>query len=407
MSRETFSMRTGAHGAEYVAALAAVVLFQASVAVAGVAFGPREYVRGTGEPVAQAETVRPCRPGGFRLVVQNGPGARPRVSSATLTLDGVEVVHERDLSQRVERVERDVTLRAESLLAVRLAGAPGGVVAVSLVGAACPEIALTTPAPGTRVPSGRLLVRGTVRGAPGIGVSVNGAPALVDGEGFAGLVDVDVEDTELIAIATAPDGTTAQARLPLIVEPAPESEVRLYAHPAGGRAPLTVGFFLSTIVGADRLALDSLGSPARFEGEKLDGVEFTYAQPGIYAPRVEVEADGKRYVATTLVHVYDQLGLDARLQAVWTGVKDALRSGDLATAAAFVHSDTRAAYERMWRGLAPVLPGIDRYMTTIRLVELGFGGAQYEMLRQDDGETLSFAVWFQVDHDGVWRLRRY
>ncbi len=46
-------------------------------------------------------------------------------------------------------------------------------------------------------------------------------------------------------------------------------------------------------------------------------------------------------------------------------------------------------------------------MTAIRLVELGFGGAQYEMLREDDGETLSFAVWFQVDHDGVWRLRRY
>jgi hypothetical protein len=46
-------------------------------------------------------------------------------------------------------------------------------------------------------------------------------------------------------------------------------------------------------------------------------------------------------------------------------------------------------------------------MTSIQLVEVGFGGAQYEMLRQRGDETLSFAVWFQLDHDGLWRLRRF
>jgi hypothetical protein len=46
-------------------------------------------------------------------------------------------------------------------------------------------------------------------------------------------------------------------------------------------------------------------------------------------------------------------------------------------------------------------------MTTIRLVEVGPGGAQYEMLRDLDGQTLSFAVWFQLDRDGLWRIRRF
>jgi hypothetical protein len=40
-------------------------------------------------------------------------------------------------------------------------------------------------------------------------------------------------------------------------------------------------------------------------------------------------------------------------------------------------------------------------------VEVGFGGAEYEMLRVRDGQTLSFAVWFQLDQDGLWRLRRF
>jgi hypothetical protein len=34
-------------------------------------------------------------------------------------------------------------------------------------------------------------------------------------------------------------------------------------------------------------------------------------------------------------------------------------------------------------------------------------GAQYEMLRQQDGQVFSYAVWFQLDHDGLWRLRRF
>ncbi len=46
-------------------------------------------------------------------------------------------------------------------------------------------------------------------------------------------------------------------------------------------------------------------------------------------------------------------------------------------------------------------------MTTISLVGVGFGGAQYEMLRDRDGQTYSFAVWFQIDQDGLWRLRRF
>jgi len=50
---------------------------------------------------------------------------------------------------------------------------------------------------------------------------------------------------------------------------------------------------------------------------------------------------------------------------------------------------------------------MDQFLTDIRLVETGPGGAQYEMLRERDRKMLTFSVWFLIDWDGVWRVRRF
>ena len=132
-------------------------------------------------------------------------------------------------------------------------------------------------------------------------------------------------------------------------------------------------------------------------------------QPGIYTPTVQVtDPQGQLHSAVSIVQVLDQASLDARLQVVWQGLKDALRSGDVARAVAFIHSDTRARYQAQFSRFRPAtLANIDQYVATIELVEVGFAGAQYEMLRAEDGQTRSFAVWFQIDQDGLWRVRRF
>ena len=77
-------------------------------------------------------------------------------------------------------------------------------------------------------------------------------------------------------------------------------------------------------------------------------------------------------------------------------------------AGSFLHSDTRTTYIAQFANLGQsTLAGIDQILTTIQLVDVGFGGAQYEMLRQGPDQALSFAVWFQIDHDGIWRVRRF
>jgi len=185
--------------------------------------------------------------------------------------------------------------------------------------------------------------------------------------------------------------------------------VTLLPSPPGGAAPLTLGFRLSSLVGVNLIRLESDGDGVvEFQFGTLDGLAFTYTQPGVYMPTVFVTDDQGQRSGLTLVQVFDPISLDVQLQAVWNGFKDAVRAGDLASAEGFLHTDTRDDYEEQLALLNPVtLANVDQIMTTINPVEIGFGGAQYEMLRVQDGQTLSFAVWFQIDQDGLWRLRRF
>jgi len=304
--------------------------------------------------------------------------------------------------------ERPVQLTADNTMLVWMIGPPGATLGVSVTSAgACLDVAITSPASGAFVPEGILQVRGSVEGPPDLGVAVNGVPAAVHGGEFVAVFPVTPGPTELTATATAPNGATVEARQSVTVVEAPEATVRLLASPPGGLSPLTVGFSLSSLVGITDVKLDLQGGGSvEFQGPSLDGQVFTYDRPGVYVATVQAtDMDGQVHSATTMVEVYDRAALDARLQTVWDGFKHAARGGDVTRAGSFLHSETRDSYAYQLGLLRPqTLASIDTYLTAIELVEVGPKGAEYEMLRDRDGVTLSFAVWFRVDQDGIWRL---
>ncbi|HSF07242.1 MAG TPA: hypothetical protein VLG10_15775 [Methylomirabilota bacterium] len=386
--------------------------------VAGSTFTPiftKQYVRADGPPVTVSDAFSVCDPGGtFRLIVLNGPGGHDRVSSGSIVLNGIEVVHERNFHQRIAKIERPLqNVREENLLEVHLGSKPGVAITVSVESRQSCEIRITSPIPGSILTEPKVIVRGTVQTRPGAntGVTVNGVPALVEVGQFAALVPVNPELTALTARAVDPSGDVGADTIPVAVQlSSQEPRLRLQASPAGGVGPLTVGFSVSSLIPAHTTALDFDGDGAvDFTGQSLEGQTFTYQQPGIYTATVRITDErGGVHTTATVVPVSDQAALDARLQAIWHGLKDALRAGDLARASTFIHSETRAAYADQLNRFSPTtLASIDTHMTTIQLVEVGPGGAQYEMLRDRDGQTLSFAVWFQLDQDGLWRLRRF
>ena len=82
--------------------------------------------------------------------------------------------------------------------------------------------------------------------------------------------------------------------------------------------------------------------------------------------------------------------------------------GDVASAAQFVHSERRLVYRSAWSQLPmDIISAVDQIMTEVRLVEVGPGAAQYDMRRDESGQTFSYPIWFQLDQDGLWRLLRF
>jgi hypothetical protein len=266
--------------------------------------------------------------GQFTLAVDNGPGGEPRISSGTVSVNGLEVIHESDFNQEVARIERALTnVTTSNTLAVQLGSQPGGTIAVSVLAVQACGVRITAPAAGTTLPAGAVVVRGTVPASSSsdVGVTVNGTPALLEGGVFATVVPVDSSVTALTARATDRTGATlSEHTIAVTAQPSTgEPAVRLSASPPGGVAPLTVGFRVSSLVGVSQVALDLEGTGAvTFQGPSLDGQVFSYGQPGIYAPTVQVtDSQGQTHTAATLVQVTDSASLDAQLQTVWAGAQ--------------------------------------------------------------------------------------
>jgi hypothetical protein len=95
-------------------------------------FGPEQYTRVPGAPATFTDTFEHCGTAPCELVVVNGDGTpKERISSATVELNGEEVINQRNFNPTVDQLVRPVTLADQNQLSVRLASKPGSFVTVS------------------------------------------------------------------------------------------------------------------------------------------------------------------------------------------------------------------------------------------------------------------------------------
>jgi len=98
-------------------------------------FGPTTFTRTRGGPDVFGEVFQVSEPNGkFTLLVQNGQEGRNRVSSARIRLNEMEVVSPNEFNQQVDSISKQVELREQNLLEVRLTSKPGAFIRVSIMG---------------------------------------------------------------------------------------------------------------------------------------------------------------------------------------------------------------------------------------------------------------------------------
>ena len=271
-------------------------------------------------------------------------------------------------------------------------------------------ITITEPTAGSSVPSGSLLVRGTVAGGGAeIGVSVNGIAAARQGSAFAALVAVTGTSVTLTAVATTDAGRTASHAVTVSVSEPSGSALEIRATPETGGAPLTTSFSLQGGLVPARVELDFDGDGRMdFDGPTLEGQRFTYPAPGLFFPRVRVvDAQGAVFTATTLVDVLDPAALDLLLQARWTALREALGRADVPAAVSQFAEASQDAYRDQLTALAGAgaLPQIAADLGAITPVRVLDRAAEYELRAVQRGTAYSFHVLFVLDTDGIWRLR--
>ena len=281
------------------------------------------------------------------------------------------------------------------------------------------RVRITEPVTGAVVTTPTVWLRGFVEGGSEVavtiplppGMAIPSLPASMEGNTFAVEVTVDSTTTTLTAQAIdVATGATASDSVDIVVLPQPTVSLpKLTALPAGGFAPHVVTFSLNLAEGSRiELDLDSDGT-VDFDGTSLDGLPFFYERPGIYVPTLRATtSDGQVHTYRTVVDVYDRVALDARLQRIWRGFSEALQRGEIERAVGFVHEQRRTPWREYFEQLSPAdLATQGAGLTTIELIRVGRGGAEYEMLREEGGRVFSYPVALTTDVDGQWRLWQF
>ena len=284
------------------------------------------------------------------------------------------------------------------------------------------RVRIAEPIAGSVISTQTVWVRGTIESPQDVAVSLplpeayqkalalEALAAPHEAGTFAAEVPVLPGMTSVAVVVRDGAGGVATDTAAINVQAPLSPALRLQAFPPAGLAPHTVRFPVNVFPAGSAYSLDlESDGITDYAGNALPDQEFVYARPGIHLATLRiVTPDGRMLVARAAIEVYDRARLEARLQAMWAGFKGALRGGNAAAAAAFLHSDRRAAWTEYFGRLTPAqFAATDTTFTDIVLLEVAPGRAECEMMRDVGGLLYSFPVSFEIDLDGGWKLWQF
>lgn len=410
----------------FVAAVSILFVQSSSFAQSPPIFGSAKFERTIGKPNTYQDTFQACNTSAtYKLIVENGEGGKDRLSSASVSLNGQQVVKENEFNQRIDKIEKTVTLQPENTIDIKLASGPGGFIKASIYCiSGCLDVKITSPSNESIINRSKAIVQGSLLNSTGeIGVTLQSSgaggqwPVIAENQGnnFAGISPLQQGQNTITATATDACGYQAHGTI-MINTDSIQEQIRLMANPQSG-IPNANGTFSTTLEADASLpnpvstyAWDTNGDgTAEQAGKDLSKITASYQAPGLYFPKVTItDSQNNVYTETTIVNVRSKDVMDAIFKRKWEGMKGALVSGNKDKALQYFSEGSKGKYGEIFNVLKDLLPTSVVEMGEIQFLYLKDKTAKYRVRRNQviDGrqELVTYYIYFSVDENGLWKI---
>ena len=98
-------------------------------------YGPRVFLRQSGKPIVETDTIVAATPGSYLLKIYNGgltDDEYKHVSSSVITLNGVEILSPNELNQHIDYIEKTVALQQANEFSVEVRSKPDGALTINI-----------------------------------------------------------------------------------------------------------------------------------------------------------------------------------------------------------------------------------------------------------------------------------
>lgn len=241
-------------------------------------------------------------------------------------------------------------------------------------------------------------------------ISVNGATATTSGNNFIASVPLNL-GTNTITAAVSIEGEELGIKHTItVISLLGVSPVQVTVTPQSGAAPLTVQFTAQTSSPSlQRVQIDFDNDGNIDFDSATKGVPPTnpiievYPDPGIYDATVTItDSQGNVHVSThtiTVGHAKDMM-----LRGIYQNMIENLRNGNIEGAVTAFSGSAQEKYRAIFTALQPGLPTVVNQLGTLEDGRIGEDWAEYVLLREENGESHAYLIYFMRGEDGVWRI---
>lgn len=274
------------------------------------------------------------------------------------------------------------------------------------------EIIITEPRDGETINKAYTMIKGAIKTVTNdIGIKVNGILAEINGEDWvASNISLTSGDNTITVEAVDGSGSKAQEGITIHTD-AVDQPITISVMPKSGIAPLSTTFNIDTGISGTittyRIDFDGNGT-TDLEQATDEGITRLYETQGLYYPTVTIEDSiGKTYTETTVINVLPKDEMDTLLKGKWKGMKEGLQSGDITTALTYFAEGSQERYQGIFTALQGNLAEIAANMQEIGLIYIKDGIAKYRIRRQEEAREITYYIYFQLDKDGLWKIRQF